>query len=165
MNLSKYIGKTFPAGKTLKELNLDTSRKFVVAVKDGHHTFDVGDILEFAYDYSDYWASFIRVRDGKRGGIHHSHLAYLDEEDDVEKKEYVPRVGDRVSVEAVVKSIDVDDNSFMLDFPISVVHAWAWWPVKDADNLTLISRASRTLTKAEAEKMLSEKLGEEVSIE
>jgi len=30
MNLSKYKDKTFPAGKTIKELGIDTSRKFVV---------------------------------------------------------------------------------------------------------------------------------------
>ena len=215
MNISKYIGKTFPAGKTAEELGIDTSKKFVVVNKNNKSGFSIGDVLKF--DRQDGYEEhnpkvylFRHENSGLRQLIGLEHLAYLEEEDEIffaegvsnievydtpkdmlhafsQKvlsdptvsevtiavgkqidKPYVPRVGDRVSVEAVVKAIDTNDETFMLEFPLGVTHAWAWWPLKDADKITLISRAPRflrTLTKAEAEKMLSEKLGEEITIE
>jgi len=187
MNLSKYIGKTFPAGKTAEELGIDTSKKFVVVNKNNKSEFSIGDVLKF--DRQDGYEEhnpkvylFRHENSGLRQLIGLERLAYLEEEDekieytvDPEKDvdttdflsgmNYIPRVGDRVYVEAIVEKIDKDDETLRLDIPSSISHAWAWWPLAHAGKLTLISRAPRTLTKAEAEKMLSEKLGEDITIE
>lgn len=153
-----------------------------MVVKDGHSTFEVGDILEFTHDYGDYWASFTRVIDGKREGIHLSYLAYLEEEDekieytvDPEKDvdttdflsgmNYIPRLGDKVRLEGIVRAIDEDGDATIRMAPNSNSGINILVFSSDFQQLTLISRPPRTLTKAEAEKMLSEKLGEEITIE
>jgi len=246
MNLSKYIGKTFPAGKTIKEIGIDTSRKFVVVMSD--NAFYAGDIL---VSINSELPVFKRLSDGKEDACFPSQLAYLDEEDDEDyhknvqnyydnkvaeylagtprkladgeikpggivyvdevrdsyekapvtsngynlsmnnalgpigrdgskpqykrptdeeirgictsfsKKPYAPRLGDKVRKEGVITCVSENGGcavGFCDDIEV-------WFGPEETSNLTLISRASRTLTKAEAEKMLSEKLGEEVSIE
>jgi hypothetical protein len=179
MNISKYIGKTFPAGKTVKELGLDLTRKFVVVRAFG--PFLEEDVVTIACDEDDAIPIVRRIHDGRTNWIPLDNLAYLEEEDekieytvDPEKDvdttdflsgmNYIPRVGDRVYVEAIVEKIDKDDETLRLDIPSSISHAWAWWPLAHAGKLTLISRAPRTLTKAEAEKMLSEHLNESITI-
>ena len=159
MNISKYIGKTFPAGKTAKELNLDTSRKFVV-VEAGHQRFDVGTVLHFLACEESMCPIFVADDETKHARpIGLSYLAYLEEEDDEEvKKEYVPRVGDKVRLEGKIS--ETHDLNFCT---VEVQEKYGL--VLKASSLTLISRAPRTLTKAEAEKLLSEKLGEDVVVE
>jgi len=74
------------------------------------------------------------------------------------KEPYIPRIGDTVQLQGKIREIH--------NFNFCTVEVQEKYElVLKASSLTLISRASRTLTKAEAEKMLSEKLGEEVSIE
>lgn len=175
MNLSKYIGKTFPAGKTAKELGIDTSRKFVVVV--GDNTFNEGDVL---VSIDSFFPCFKRLSDGKKAACFPSQLAYLEEEDENEKrwidgqskggngwaisglnKPYEPRLGDKVRKDGVITGV-CGNGGCAVGFSDDTE---VWFGPKETSDLTLISRASRTLTKAEAEKMLSEKLGEEVSIE
>ena len=170
MNISKYIGKTFPAGKTITELGLDLSRKFVVVV--GDNTFNEGDVL---VSIDSFLPCFKRLSDGKKAACFPSQLAYLEEEDekieytvDPEKDvdttdflsgmNYIPRLGDKVRLEGKIRKIHA--------FNFCTVEVQEKYELTlKTSSLTLISRAPRTLTKAEAEKMLSEKLGEEITIE
>lgn len=269
MNLSKYIGETFPAGKTAKELNLDKSHKFVV-VHDGYaNNFKAGTVLTLARDY-DSVAPFFTDGEVKRR-VCLWRLAYLEEEDEEEpnrvqrfsealravwkqvytslfqphgisevdarnqfdeqtggmlkayeqalgmftvvdsyhiadgvknmrihdkpltvdehKKAWLDGksttsegrtvgvddtldideicVGDEVALKGKVESIDTDKNTVAVRFPIGFA-GYASIEFHDPEsikNLTLISRKPRTLTKEEATKLLSEKLGEEVTIE
>lgn len=80
-------------------------------------------------------------------------------------KPYVPRVGDRVRLEGVVRAIDKDGDATIRMAPNSNSGINILVFSSDFQQLTLISRAPRTIAKAEAEKMLSEKLGEDVTIE
>lgn len=75
-----------------------------------------------------------------------------------EEEAYGPRVGDRVSLDGVVVELH-RDGIVCVEVDGTVLHA------VDARKLTLLSRAPRTLTKAEAEVLLTEKLGESVRIE
>ena len=173
MNISKYIGKTFPAGKTITELGLDLSRKFVVVV--GDNTFNEGDVL---VSIDSFFPCFKRLSDGKKAACFPSQLAYLEEEDekieytvDPEKDvdttdflsgmNYIPRLGDKVRKDGVITSV-CGNGGCAVGFSDDTE---VWFDPKETSDLTLISRAPRTLTKAEAEKMLSEKLGEEITIE
>lgn len=54
---------TFQPNKTLKELNIDTSRRFVVMDDDNHRLFKNGDILEWEKD-DDCLPCFKRISDG-----------------------------------------------------------------------------------------------------
>lgn len=247
MNLSKYIGKTFPAGKSAKELGIDTSRKFVLT-RDIQAYRPVGRYEKYSeglvFTVEDAnpekrYATFVcsSGHDGETFLISWKDLAYLEEEDEVclaegvstieiydtpkdmlhafgQKvlsdptvsevtiavgkqidKPSVPRVGDRVRLEedekieyTVDPEKDVDTTDFLsgmnyiprlgdkvrLEGKIRKIHAFNFCTVEvqekyeltlKTSSLALISRAPRTLTKAEAEKMLSEKLGEEITIE
>ena len=185
MNLSKYEGKTFPAGKTAEELGIDTSRKFVLtrdiqkyhprknSVKySGGLVFTVKDANP-KQDYATFLCSSGYY--GKIFCISWYDLAYLEEEDgkieytvDPEKDvdttdflsgmNYIPRVGDKVRLEGKICKIHA--------FNLCTVEVQEKYELTlKTSSLTLISRAPRTLTKAEAEKMLSEKLGEDITIE
>ncbi len=72
---------------------------------------------------------------------------------------YEPRVGDRVSVEGTVVELESEiiwlrGHGVLMGVDRS-----------EASCLTLLSRKTRKLTKAEAEALLTEKLGESVEIE
>lgn len=208
MNISKYIGKTFPSGKTAKELGIDTSRKFVVVEDWGCSKIKKGDTLTLQRtDGNSKGAYFTRLRTGKTYFFPFYCLAYLEEEEcsqkedtqllgydiheegttqvwgtnkngniQVEKvihgipyptvKPYVPRVGDKVAMNGeVVKPFD---ENGVASVRFVTGHGGSLTMQVDAKALktfTLISRPPRTLAKAEAEKMLSEKLGEEITIE
>lgn len=211
MNISKYIGKTFPAGKTAKELGLDTSRKFVVVNKNNKSGFSIGDVLKFDRQdgYEEYHPKvylFRHENSDLRQLIGLEHLAYLEEEDEVclaegvsnievydtpkdmlnafgQKvlsdptvtevtiavgkqidKPYVPRVGDRIRLEGVVRAIDEDGDATIRMAPNSNSGVNILVFSSDFQQLTLISRPPRTFTKAEAEKMLSEHLNESITI-
>jgi len=100
-----------------------------------------------------------------------SNLAYLDEEDDVEEKEYAPRKGDKIRLEYEVVSTFYHNPLFderVVDIELDKDTSYSIRESAFTKHATLVSRAprfARTLTKEEAEKLLSEKLGEEVSIE
>lgn len=199
MNLTKYIDKTFPAGKTAKELNLDTSRKFVV-VEAGHPKFDVGTVLHFFACEESMCPIFVaddKTKHARPVGL--SYLAYLEEEDEVKKvnyhkslqdwyghavaewlvnytknkgaineeKNYTPRVGDKVRLEGVVASEFGPHPLFDEDCIEVRLNGKSTYSIRESDFdecATLISRAPRKLTKEEATKLLSEKLGESVEI-
>ena len=58
---------TFEKGKTIKELNIDTSRRFEVVKGrlDGYvNAFEIGDILEFCDNGDDNRPTFRRISDG-----------------------------------------------------------------------------------------------------
>jgi len=176
MNISKYIGKTFPAGKSAKELGIDTSRKFVVV--EAFAPFLEEDVVTIACDEDDAIPIVRRIHDGRTNWIPLDNLAYLEEEDekieytvDPEKDvdttdflsgmNYIPRLGDKVRKDGVITSV-CGNGGCAVGFSDDTE---VWFDPKETSDLTLISRAPRTLTKAEAEKMLSEKLGEEITIE
>jgi len=178
MNLSKYIGKTFPAGKTITELGIDTSRKFVVVKSFG--PFVEEDVITIACDEYDAMPIVRRIHDGMSNWMPLDNLAYLEEEDENEKrwidgqskggngwaisglnKPYEPRLGDKVRKDGVITGV-CGNGGCAVGFSDDTE---VWFGPKETSDLTLISRPPRTLTKAEAEKMLSEKLGEDVTIE
>lgn len=175
MNISKYIGKTFPAGKTVKELGLDLTRKFVVVRAFG--PFLEEDVVTIACDEDDAIPIVRRIHDGRTNWIPLDNLAYLEEEDekieytvDPEKDvdttdflsgmNYIPRLGDKVRKDGVITSV-CGNGGCAVGFSDDTE---VWFDPKETSDLTLISRASRTLTKAEAEKMLSEHLNESITI-
>lgn len=184
MNISKYIGKTFPAGKTAEELGIDTSKKFVVVNKNNKSEFSIGDVLKF--DRQDGYEEhnpkvylFRHENSGLRQLIGLEHLAYLEEDDENEKrwidgqskggngwaisglnKPYEPRLGDKVRKDGVITSV-CGNGGCAVGFSDDTE---VWFDPKETSDLTLISRAPRTLTKAEAEKMLSEHLNESITI-
>ena len=189
MNLSKYIGKTFPAGKTAKEIGIDTSRKFVVVEDWACSKIKKGDTLTLQRtDGNSKGAYFTRLRTSKTHFFPFNRLAYLEEEDekiqftvDPEKDvdttdflsgmDYVIRKGDKVRLEAVVTSTFYYHplfNGDAIDIQLDKETSYSISKSAFTKHATLISRAPRfirTLTKAEAEKLLSEKLGEEIEIE
>lgn len=71
---------------------------------------------------------------------------------------YEPRVGDRVSVECVVKEVNTGAEFCTVVIENSPL-------IFNTSSLSLVSRKTRTLTKAEAEALLTGKLGESVRIE
>lgn len=151
----------FPPNKTIKELGIDTTREFVVVSKSSGHLLNVGDILKFCVDDNTTKPFFMRESDGMTAWIALSDLAYADEP--TEKKEpYVPRVGDRIQIEGVVNGVSYSDDFIIIfdgdKFPCIT-------PKEVVERAILISRAPRILTKSEAEKLLKEKLGEDVTIE
>lgn len=166
----------FEAGKTAQELGIDTSRKFVV-VNDGwaqphpyagHNTFRNGDLLAFLYWFSidEGTARFKRDSDGAEDCCLWSRLAYADDVAEPVRVEeaYEPRVGDRVSLEGDVVEIEEGRRVIVkLQPDAGEIYVYP----KDVENgvLKLLSRKTRTLTKAEAETLLTEKLGESVRIE
>lgn len=172
MNISKYIGKTFPAGKTITELGIDTSRKFVVVKSFG--PFVEEDVITIACDEYDAMPIVRRIHDGMSNWMPLDNLAYLEEEDekieytvDPEKDvdttdflsgmNYVPRVGDKVRLEGKIRKIHA--------FNLCTIEVQEKYELTlKTSSLTLISRPPRTITKAEAEKMLSEHLNESITI-
>lgn len=76
---------------------------------------------------------------------------------------YEPRVGDRVWLKGViVQTIDDSRTWVQVDTGNGCKHTF---DIFDGSVLELLSRKTRTLTKAEAEALLTEKLGESVRIE
>lgn len=150
----------FPPGKTIKELGIDTTRKFVV-VKGDEEPYSEGDILVLEYDDNSCSPKFKRLSDNLGAFEILSNLAYADEPE--EKKEpYVPRVGDRVSVEGTVTSVHDIAFCVSLDGCVKEQVTLGNFALRSTK---LLSRTSRTLTKSEAEALLKEKLGEDVTIE
>lgn len=149
----------FPPYRTIKELGIDTARKFIVLPEED--AFNPGDILVLENDDNTRQPEFKRISDGETNFIALDRLAYADEQE--EKKEpYVPRVGDRVSLEGEVTKVYPGARARIVFKGANngiVMHEL------EVKNATLLSRAPRTLTKYEAEKLLKEKLGEDVTIE
>lgn len=208
MNISKYIGKTFPAGKTAGELGIDTSKKFILVHDiDAYFPPSEGKLhsLRFGKKYREgtiftvehanpKWdhATFYPTHTPRDESlsIEWSNLAYLEEEDEgaisrkgqkttsatdiaedhptKTKPIVTPRVGDRWAI--TVQIISRDKSGDCMVTPVfdkgTMGHIWMASECF-GDEATLVSRAPRfirTLTKAEAEKMLSEKLGEDIEI-
>jgi len=154
----------------------------------GNEVFDEGDILVLEEDDNTIRPNFKRVSDSETSFLTLSYLAYLEEEDekiqftvDPEKDvdttdflsgmDYVIRKGDKVRLEFEVVSTFQYHPMFdedIVDIQLDKETSYSISKSAFTRHATLISRAprfARTLTKAEAEKMLSEKLGEEVTIE
>ena len=135
------------------------------------------DVVTIACDEDDAIPIVRRIHDGRTNWIPLDNLAYLEEEDekieytvDPEKDvdttdflsgmNYIPRLGDKVRKDGVITSV-CGNGGCAVGFSDDTE---VWFDPKETSDLTLISRASRTLTKAEAEKMLSEHLNESITI-
>lgn len=135
----------FEAGKSAKELGIDVTKTFVLLddFKSGTH-HPIGSRLELTEKYNpeSHYAYFT---DGNlTQTVYWSELAYYEP-----KEEYVPQVGDRVSVEGEVtylsdgrKICQVRVNGFLIAFTFS--------------QLTLLSRPTpkKSMTLAEIEAAL-----------
>lgn len=146
----------FEAGKTAEDLKIDLSRKFVVVSNSNKDGLKPGDIVTVTGDAWNLMEPGARVRNKKGDveGMFWRELAYAEE-----PEPYQPRVGDRVSVEVTVVELESEmvwlrGHGVLMGVDRSEVSC-----------LTLLSRKTRTLTKAEAEALLTEKLGESVRIE
>lgn len=148
----------FEAGKTAKELGIDTSRKFVVVERS---SFMEGTTVELSKDDDSCSPLFEDIHGNKRF-MAWNRLAYADE-----PEPYKPMVGDRVRMEGRINGVSITPGSwFSVEFdgcgnPIEPVV----FEDDEIKHVKLLSRKTRTLTKAEAEAMLTEKLGESVKIE
>lgn len=93
--------KPFEPNKTAEELGIDKTRKFVVVSGNANLYFIKGSILIFLHDNGPEGklAFFQRISDGFCEYAAWSDLAYAEEEG---PEPYVPRVGDRVSLEGYV---------------------------------------------------------------
>lgn len=157
----------FEAGKTSEQLGIDTSRKFVVVnpVDQEGGFKEKGEILSCmrdSYETISGCMEFESVKSRKTGFMYWSELAYADDEPKPEA--YEPRVGDRVSCEGEVLGVHIEspENGTITRLKIKGCLDGTYVL---AENLSLLSRKTRTLTKAEAEALLTEKLGESVEIE
>lgn len=120
-------GKTyyaFPEGKTIKELGIDTSRKFIL-VYDGKTStgccnglFATGDILKLDRDDDSVYPCFTRTSDCKNGCCGLCRLSYYDEEVEEEELEASVRehYGGRCAIQQIKESnnlIKPTGNKFM----------------------------------------------------
>lgn len=159
----------FEAGKTAKELGIDTSRKFVVVSNGKGEIFRTGDIVKMSGSapFAIEPGATFQNKQGDKEIMFWRELAYADDVADPvhEEEAYQPRVGDRVSLEAEIVSVYATDRprcDVKLLLPnITLITV----PVEDLARAKLLFRAPRTLTKSEAEALLTEKLGESVRIE
>lgn len=99
-------GKTyyaFPEGKTIKELNIDTSRKFIVV---GESNFKIGDILKLDEDDDTSAPFFRRINDNHWDSKLLKNLAYYDEEVEEEKPKECSNVTGTLTEEVFNKAIE-----------------------------------------------------------
>ena len=172
----------FEAGKTAKELGIDTTREFVVVSENTKSRFSIGDVLTFdrqdGYEEHHPRAYLFRHKDSNlRQLISLEHLAYAPQSDVSPEKhalreaidplqvatgttvsspteEYTPQVGDIVKLEGKVSEID-EDGSFSVEI---AGRYGTWWQKDDyKKHITLISRkAKRKVTMEEIRKLLGE---------
>lgn len=149
----------FEAGKTARELGIDTSRKFAVVSNGKGEIFRTGDIVKLSGSapFAVEPGATFQNKQGDEETMFWRELAYAD--DEAKPEPYQPRVGDRVSVEVTVVELESEivwlrGHGVLMGVDRSEVSC-----------LTLLSRKTRTLTKAEAEALLTEKLGEQIIIE
>lgn len=110
--LAKSMQKTFEAGKSAKELGIDTTRKFVVVKNMTHHLFEIGETLFYDRGNEDYEYAYF-INEGSESHLcSWENLAYY-EEPTQEPEVYVPKVGDVVQLEATIKSVREDGCSYM----------------------------------------------------
>ena len=197
----------FEAGKTAKELGIDTSKTFVVVMSD-HFLFDEGELVRLANDNDTTNPLFKSQKTGSSYYCSWEALAYADEPEllhkplefmecdtcrakpgspvlcvgclhnrvaigrlqelcqgDTHKTEpYQPRVGDRVALEGEVVEIE-EERRLIVKLQPDAGEIYVY-PKQVANGvLKLLSRKTRKLTKEEAERLLSEKLNEQVTIE
>lgn len=150
----------FPPNKTIKELGVDTTRTFVA-------TNDLGAIVKgdkFVLEQDDDTPSpyFFRVRsDGTISGVQVTvNLRYLAYADDEPQEEYVPKVGDTVSLTGVITGVDPCHKSI---FSVKFEGSSEPCVLEDDEyeHVKLLSRKQpRRVTLAE----VREKFGEDVEI-
>lgn len=154
--------KPFEPNKTAEELGIDKTRKFVVV--RGPKCAFYGNGKTFTYDEGqatgDRSAAIFYDDKGKRMIFYWFELAYADEKG---PEPYVPRVGDRVSVECIVCHVESHTSTIVHSRHAGI--PGGTMNVAMADVKLLSRKPPRTLTKAEAETLLTEKLGESVRIE
>ena len=148
----------FEAGKNAKELGIDTSRTFVVLNENGS-PFEFGEIVAIAIDDDTEIPRFESTKTGAKGDCFWSRLAYADE-----TEPYQPRIGDRVSLEGEV--MEVEEGGRLTVHLLPSAGELYVYPIDVANGvLKLLSRKTRRLTKEEAERLLCEKLNEQITIE
>jgi len=181
----------FEAGKTAKELGIDTTREFVVVSENTKSRFSIGDVLTFdrqdGYEEHHPRAYLFRHKDSNlRQLISLEHLAYAPQSDVSPEKhalredatppqvrteaplsspteEYKPQEGDIVSVQ-----FDVEQNpnlfnyvDLVLDDGLGRTYAFALPKEVLAKKATLISRKAERRVTMEDIRKL---LGEDVEI-
>ena len=145
----------FEAGKNAKELGIDTSRTFVVLNENGS-PFEFGEIVAIAIDDDTEIPRFESTKTGAKGDCFWSRLAYADE-----TEPYQPRIGDRVSLEGeIIKKYT--DGTLHVEVNNTIVVVMT---KTEYSKMKLLSRKTRRLTKEEAERLLCEKLNEQITIE
>lgn len=87
------------------------------------------------------------------------------EESDHAKEAYEPRVGDSVLIELEITKAKYQGGCMCIPVYDKGTMEAFWVASECFENAKLLSRKTRTLTKAEAEALLTEKLGESVRIE
>ena len=153
----------FEAGNTAKELGIDTSRKFVV-VKDGHSLFQPGTVLTCLERERDDMMALFSDGCNRVYSVCWHRLAYAFVHAHEEPEPYEPRVGDRVALEGEV--VEVEEGGRLTVKLLPSAGEIYLYPIDVANGvLKLLSRKARKLTKEEAERLLSEKLSEQVMIE
>lgn len=150
----------FEAGKNARELGIDTSRKFVIVSTDEgdrNRGLKVGDIVTLRGDDGS-CAPFFLDKNGESRCLLWSQLAYADEPE--AKEEYVPMVGDRISLEGVVATHNHPNGGAWVDFHKDVDNVFLIGSIMK--NATLLSRPTpkREMTL----KQIEEKLGFEIKI-
>lgn len=144
----------FPAGKTIKELGIDTTRKFVVV--DNESGFAVGTVLSYLEESTKPFLYRFMMK-GQLECCSYLHwLAYYEP---TEQEEWEPKVYDIVGVNLEV--LKVQGKRVLARVPGALELEYRMW--LNQDTITLISRppAPRKVTMAE----VNEKFGETVIIE
>lgn len=151
----------FEAGKNARELGIDTSKKFVIISTDKgdrNRGLKAGDIVTLRGDDGS-CAPFFLDKNGETCCLYWSQLAYADEPE--VKEEYVPMVGDRVSLEGEIVSVEDGPNT-AIKFVCGSIDMLCLMPSKVMKRATLLSRPTpkREMTL----KQIEEKLGFEIKI-
>lgn len=102
LELKKQSMKTFEAGKTITELWINTTRKFVVVKSEG--VFNEGDILELIMDDNTYSPQF-RNQNWVESYKYLKNLAYYEEEMQEGDEVYVSDISEKRAIERKDKII------------------------------------------------------------
>lgn len=105
----------FPPNKTAEELKIDKRRKFVVVSNEYEEGLKVGDIVTMSgcAPFAKEPGATFQNEKGDEETMFWRELAYADVP---EPEAYVPAVGDRVSLEGVVRSVSVSPGWFSVLF-------------------------------------------------
>ena len=158
----KIINTPFPPNKTIKELGIDPSRKFIVVV-DEYYEFKKDDILILETDDDSVCPFFKRLSDGRIVWCNLSRLAYAEEHE--------VKVGDRFLVVHLTFEVDsLHNGGFMAvrlipwegnkNNLIKQANHGVLFSLEEAHLLHWLPRTKRKVTQAQ----VNERFGEEVEV-